>query len=58
MTELVLKPGNVTLAEWRAVYHGAVPMLDPACKPRVKESAEAVARIVAKGEPVYGIDAH
>ena len=36
MTELVLKPGNVTLAEWRAVYRGAVPMLDPACKPRVK----------------------
>ena len=56
MTELVLKPGNSTLADWRAVYRGAVPRLDAACKPRIRASAEAVARIVAKGEPVYGIN--
>ncbi|RVD23484.1 aromatic amino acid lyase, partial [Mesorhizobium sp. M4B.F.Ca.ET.017.02.2.1] len=56
MTELVLKPGNATLADWRAIYRGAVPKLDAACKPRIKASAEAVERIVAKGEPVYGIN--
>ncbi|TIO76805.1 MAG: histidine ammonia-lyase [Mesorhizobium sp.] len=56
MTELILKPGSATLADWRAIYRGAVPKLDAACRPKIKASAEAVARIVAKGEPVYGIN--
>ncbi len=56
MTELLLKPGNATLADWRAIYRGAVPKLDDDCRPKIKASAEAVARIVAKGEPVYGIN--
>jgi len=56
MTTIVLKPGNATLADWRAIYRGAVPKLDPACKPKVKASAEAIGRILAKGEPVYGIN--
>lgn len=56
MTTLVLKPGNATLAEWRAIYRGAVPELDPSCRPKIRASAETVARIVAKGEPVYGIN--
>jgi len=56
MTELILKPGSATLADWRAIYRGAVPKLDDACRPKIKASAEAVARILAKGEPVYGIN--
>ena len=56
MTEIVLKPGDATLADWRAIYRGAVPRLDPACGPKIAASAAAVARIVAKGEPVYGIN--
>ncbi|MBN9551903.1 MAG: aromatic amino acid lyase, partial [Alphaproteobacteria bacterium] len=56
MTELILTPGSATLADWRAIYRGAVPKLDEACRPRIKASAEAVARIVAKGDPVYGIN--
>ena len=56
MTELTLKPGNATLADWRAIYRGAALRLDDACRPKIKASAEAVARIVAKGEPVYGIN--
>ena len=56
MTELVLKPGNASLADWRAIYRGATPGLDPACKKLIAASAAAVARIVAKGEPVYGIN--
>ncbi|TIN14067.1 MAG: histidine ammonia-lyase, partial [Mesorhizobium sp.] len=51
MTELTLKPGNATLADWRAIYRGAALRLDDACRPKIKASAEAVARIVAKGEP-------
>ncbi|WP_232495410.1 histidine ammonia-lyase [Novosphingobium kaempferiae] len=56
MNPVLLIPGNVSLAEWRAIYRGAPVTLDPACAPRVAESAAAVARILAKGEPVYGIN--
>jgi len=53
---LILRPGDATLADWRAIWHGAVPKLDPSCRPRVKASADAVGRILARGEPVYGIN--
>ncbi|MQT13599.1 histidine ammonia-lyase [Segnochrobactrum spirostomi] len=53
---LILKPGAVTLAEWQAIYRGATAALDPACRPAIARSAAAVAAIVAKGAPVYGIN--
>lgn len=56
MIEFVLTPGNVTLADWRKIYSGATPKLDPACRPKIAASADTVARIVAKGDPVYGIN--
>lgn len=56
MTDLILVPGAVSLADWRAIYRGAAPSLDPACAPRIAESAAAVGRILAKGAPVYGIN--
>lgn len=55
-TPLVLRPGHVTLAQWRKVYRGTPLALDPAALPVVRASAAAVAAIVAKGEPVYGIN--
>ena len=51
-----LVPGQVGLAQWRAIYRGATPTLDPACASAVAASAATVERIVAKGEPVYGIN--
>jgi histidine ammonia-lyase len=56
MIAIVLTPGSTTLADWRAIYRGASPKLDPACRAAVEKSAETVARIVAKGAPVYGIN--
>jgi histidine ammonia-lyase len=53
---LTLQPGQVSLAQWRDIYRGATPALDPACLPGVAASAAAVERIVAKGDPVYGIN--
>jgi histidine ammonia-lyase len=53
---VTLHPGRVPLADWRAIYRGAAGRLDPACWPAVAASAEAVQRILAKGEPVYGIN--
>lgn len=49
-------PGTVALADWRAVYRGEIPTLDPRCHPAIAESAAAVARILARHEPVYGIN--
>ena len=56
MNDVVLRPGEVSLAEWRAIYRGAAGRLDPASAPLIAESAAAVERILARGEPVYGIN--
>jgi histidine ammonia-lyase len=56
MTALVLQPGSATLADWRAIYRGAVPSLDEACRPAVERSARVISKIVAEGKPVYGIN--
>lgn len=57
MTNAVeLVPGNIRLAQWRAVYGGAHVSLTPASRKKVQAAAEAVAAILAKGEPVYGIN--
>ena len=56
MNPIVLNPGHASLADWRAIYRGVTPTLDPACQAAVQASADTVARIVAKGEPVYGIN--
>jgi len=53
---ITLRVGETTIADWRAIYRGAPARLDPDSSAAVRESAEAVARIVAKGEPVYGIN--
>ncbi|WP_158915275.1 histidine ammonia-lyase [Caulobacter sp. S45] len=56
MNSVNLRPGEVTLPEWRAVYRGAGVGLNPACAPKVAASAEAVAAILSHGEPVYGVN--
>jgi histidine ammonia-lyase len=52
----VLEPGEVTLDAWRKIYAGAGAELDRRCAPRITESAAAVQRILARGEPIYGIN--
>jgi histidine ammonia-lyase len=54
--EITLAPGAVGLAEWRAVYHGAAGALAASAEARIAAGAAAVARILAKGEPIYGIN--
>ncbi|MFZ5707750.1 MAG: histidine ammonia-lyase [Pseudomonadota bacterium] len=56
MNTIFLKPGAVSLADWRAIYRGAVPTLDPASLAAVEASAAAVGRIIARHEPVYGLN--
>jgi histidine ammonia-lyase len=56
MNSVLLRPGKVALAEWHAVYRRAPLTVDPACRDAIRRGAEAVERIVAKGEPVYGVN--
>jgi histidine ammonia-lyase len=56
MSAVLIKPGEAALADWRAIYRGGGLVLDPSSRDKVTASAEAVARIVAKGEPVYGLN--
>jgi len=56
VTTRVLVPGAVSLSDWRAIWQGARARLDPASAPIIADSAAAVARILARGDPVYGIN--
>jgi len=56
MTTITLTPGEVPLSDWRAIYHGAGARLHPSSEAKISASALAVLRILAKGEPVYGIN--
>ncbi len=53
---ITLTPGMVPLRDWRAIWNGAPLRLDPASAPAIAASAAAIARILAKGAPVYGIN--
>jgi histidine ammonia-lyase len=53
---LTLAPGNVRLSEWRAVLAGAAVALDASCRARVDAAASTIGAIIAKGEPVYGVN--
>jgi histidine ammonia-lyase len=56
MSVVAVKPGDVALADWLKVYRGEALALDGSCREKVAASAAAVARIIAKGEPVYGLN--
>ena len=53
---VMLRPGEARLGDWRAIWRGSPVALDPAARAKVAASAAAVQRILARGEPVYGIN--
>jgi len=53
---ITLTPGRATLADWRAITEGATVRINPAAMTAVAAGARAVDAIVARGEPVYGIN--
>jgi histidine ammonia-lyase len=46
----------MTLADWREVYFGASVALDESCRPAVEAGAATIQTILARREPVYGIN--
>jgi histidine ammonia-lyase len=53
---IVLRPGEVGLSDWRSIWGGAPARLEDSAHGAIAESAAAVERIIARGEPVYGIN--
>jgi histidine ammonia-lyase len=53
---MILQPGGMTLAQWRAVYEGAPVTLAPEAAAIVQAGADAVTAILARDAPVYGIN--
>lgn len=53
---IVIRAGAVSLVDWRRIYRGETPVLDASCHPKIIAGAEAVARILARHEAVYGIN--
>jgi histidine ammonia-lyase len=51
-----LVAGQVPLAVWRDIYFGAGCSLAPGAEPVVQAAADTVSAIIARGEPVYGIN--
>ena len=56
MTLELIRPGQMTLADWRRIHAGATPRLDPGCLDQVRAGAATVAAIVARGAPIYGVN--
>ncbi len=56
MESVLLRPGEITLAELRAIWAGAPVALAPEAWAAIDESAARVGRIVESGRTVYGIN--
>jgi histidine ammonia-lyase len=56
MTGITLRPGSATLADWRTIYRGSSVTLVPDCYEAVARGAAVIEAILARGEPVYGIN--
>jgi histidine ammonia-lyase len=56
VTAVRVTPGAMRLADWRAIFFGAATVLDSDCRPAVEEGARAIETILARNEPVYGIN--
>jgi histidine ammonia-lyase len=56
MASVTLHPGRIRLDEWRKVLEGATIHWGGDARNKIAASHAAVAAIVAKGEPVYGIN--
>ncbi|HEY1144765.1 MAG TPA: aromatic amino acid lyase, partial [Allosphingosinicella sp.] len=56
MDTIMLRPGQVSLAELRDIWAGAPVALDPVAHAAIDGAADAIARIVQSGRTVYGVN--
>ncbi len=55
-TVIRVTPGQASLAVWRGIYLGAGAALDPRCRTAVEAGMRIIDAIVARHEPVYGVN--
>jgi histidine ammonia-lyase len=55
-SSVTLHPGRIPLDAWREIMNGSLIHWGGDARARIAASAETVARIIDKGEPVYGIN--
>ena len=53
---VTLRPGAMTLADWRNIYRGAAVAVDRGCKGQIERGAEAVQELLGSGRAVYGVN--
>lgn len=53
---IVLRPGAVTLSQWREIFNGAPARLEESAFAAIEASAAVVENLIARGAPVYGIN--
>lgn len=53
---ITIKPGRMTLADWKAIYKGAQSRIDPAAQGDVDKAAQTVSDLIASGKAVYGLN--
>ena len=53
---VTLRAGEASLSDWRSIWRGEPIALDPVCRSAVAASADAVRRILERGEAVYGVN--
>lgn len=56
MNKIIIRAGQMSLADWQAVYRGKGVKLHPNCAPNITEGAQAVDQILARHDPIYGIN--
>jgi histidine ammonia-lyase len=56
MSQVVIKPGAMALADWREIFRGAGFALADSAKADVDASAASVERLIASGRTVYGLN--
>jgi histidine ammonia-lyase len=57
MPSRLLRPGGLTLRELRGIWSRRENLaIDPAARPKVDAAAAAVARVIAEGRTVYGVN--
>ena len=56
MTVTLILPGQATLADWRAIYAGGVPLASTRLTMPPWPQVPSGGQNLARGEPVYGIN--
>ncbi|MCB8822150.1 histidine ammonia-lyase [Microvirga rosea] len=55
-TTVILQPSSVPLTDWKRIYRGSGIELDLNVRSKVEAGARTIEQIVAKGDPVYGVN--